>query len=136
MDPKTARECSDFMKLYGEEGPITFKVGEVEVTAWLRNLTAREYIHTGQLFAENYEAMKEKGVDENGCKFAGGEALKIQTLLYCIRTKKDGPALFSGPREVFQLKSIVRDEIYLAYCKRYELTEDEVGNLLRARIDS
>ena len=133
MDTKTARDYSEFSKLYGQEGPITFKIGEVEVTAWLRNLTAMEYIHTGQLFSENYEAMKQKGVEEQGCKFAGGDALKVQTLLYCLRVKKDGPALFSGPREVFQLKSILRDELYVEYCKRYELTEDEVGNLLRAK---
>jgi hypothetical protein len=136
MDPKTARDCSEFSKLYGDEGPITFNVGDVEINAWMRNLTAREYIHTGQLFAENYEAMRSKGVDEQGCKFAGGEALKIQTILYCVRAKKDGDALFSGPREVFQLKSTLRDMIYLEYCKRYELTEDEVGNSLRAKIVS
>jgi hypothetical protein len=134
MDQLTAEQAKEYRKLQAPGGEFKFTLSGSEISCWMRNLDGNETIYVAALWGESFDDAKSKGMDVPGCRFCASLAIQVGTVQICLRTKEGGEPLFPDARSIFQLPGNIRDEIYNEFNRRYELTEDELGNSLRERI--
>lgn len=134
MDETTSAQAAEFRKLQAPGGEFTFLLGGEPVTCWMRNLEGNEPIIVSAYWHESFNASIALGIDTKSAGVAAGLAVELATLQLCLRTKENGPPLFPDVRSVWALPSEVRNVIHAELIKRYELTENELGNSLRERI--
>ncbi len=135
MEKEQAEQAVGFKKLLGDPGPFDLEVGGKTIKAWMRNLTLRETLNLGAVMLETREAVMDNGSDEKYAVSMGLLAIKWETVRLCLYRKENGPAVFDSAAEVSSLPSALVDTIYNEFNRRYTITEEELGNLLRARIN-
>lgn len=135
MESQSERE---FTKLQAKPVEVEFKLGTETVKAWLHCLSDTQAIHCIGVYGEQYDICKEDGQDEKWCASMGSIASNFQTLVYCLKVgpEKHSKPVFSRVREAMSMNGEERDSILRTYFDSFDLSEEEVGNLLRARIGS
>ena len=133
----------DFRKLVTDVHPIDIYTKTptgledkvVPVKAFIRALTYTETLHVRQTVLEQYSFAEEhKLTDETASRVANETALRY-TVYYAVRDghEASAPRLFFDEREVLKLPLMTILDIYTKYQEYFEITNDDLGESLRAR---
>lgn len=125
-------------KLLRDSVEVEFEVGGNRIKAWLTPLTYAEHIHVSATAREAYIELKKANADDEIALEAAHRAAVAMSLFFSLRKEKGKNAerLFEDPRLVASLDLETQIAVYGDYLKNFNLTEEDLGNYLRARVDS
>ncbi len=131
-------EARDFDKLQAHPVEIEISIGGQIIKAWLHSLPDTQTIHAISVYGEQKDMLILDGQDEDRAKNMALLALEIQTLLHAVKmgAKRDSQQLFKNAREILSLAPDEKQKISETYAKHFDMTQDQLGNSLRARIDT
>ena len=129
-------EAREFDKLQARPVELEFKVSETMVKAWLHCLTDPQMIHCVGVYGEQYDISKRDGQDEEWCRRMGAMASNLQTIVYAVRLgiERNSKQMFTRAGEVMRVAVEEREKMMELYFKSFDFSEEDLGNLLGARI--
>jgi hypothetical protein len=127
-------------KLYLEVVEDTLNLGgQAPIKIWLRPMRY-PVEKTRALMAnrETYNLMKSDGSEDEDAIIGGYCALRLMTVFYSVRKteKPDSPRLFESLRQAGSVNPQELDRLFIGYQESFEMSEDDLGNSLRAKTNS
>ena len=124
-------------KLYKDVVEENLRLREQEpIKIWLRPLSYPiEKAITLGVYRETYKLMIEAGQSEKDAEYSGYMAMVLQTLFFVIRKGPEdkSPRLFESTRKIGSVMPDEQNRLFEVFHDSFEMTEEELGNSLRAR---
>jgi len=134
-EEKDKKDRMDFLKLCRESMPVEVRIKEDKVPCYMHVLTHTEQMHSDTVYLEAQELSK-TGTDQEKVNVIAFWSQAVQRLFYALRITSDpmSKRLFEDAREVSALPADEINRLNTIYRENFELSEDDLGNSLRARI--
>jgi hypothetical protein len=129
------KEKRDYLKLIQECVEVDLEIGGQSIKGWLRVLTTPEQLHADMLMHEAME-MDKNGSDEKYIEMMASVIRQTQMLYYSLRSgpEQNATRMFRVPQEVLALGTETHKLLAQKYHESFVITEEDLGNSLRARI--
>lgn len=125
-----------FQKLLANPVEVEFKLKDEVFKAWMHCITDSQTLHCTAVYAEQYEMIIKDGGEEKYAKSMAGLAANCQTLVYALKKgqERTSEKVFSRVGELLVMPVDERTSLTLKYIETFDMTEEDLGNSLRARM--